>query len=171
MRVFLTGFMGAGKSTIGRELAALFGWPFVDLDVEIETRAGTSVAEIFKARGEEAFRALEHEALTVALRHSNAVIATGGGTVTFERNRQLMRNAGTSVWLDLPFRDILDRLSPGGRRRRPLFDDEDQALSLFEQRRSAYAEADLRLVLDAGETPARTASRIAARLGGDRCAT
>jgi len=163
--------MGTGKSTVGKELATQLGCPLVDLDAEVESQTGLSIQEIFAKRGEDTFRALEHEALTSTLRHPDAVIATGGGTASFERNRRLMRSGGTSVWLDLPFRDILKRLSPEGRRQRPLFDDEERALSLFEQRRSSYAEADHRLIVQVDESPAQIATRIAARLGGDRCAT
>src|SRR5687768_9084397 len=78
-RVVLVGFMGSGKTTVGRQLASRLGWTFVDLDDEVEARAGMSVDELFRARGEAGFRALESEAGAAALGRSATVLAPGGG--------------------------------------------------------------------------------------------
>ena len=128
-RIYLTGFMAAGKTAVGGALAALLGYRFIDLDRQIEARAGLSAAEIFERRGEEAFRELEHRALEGTANLRQTVIATGGGAMTFERNRALIRRLGLSVWLDPGFEIILARLDEAGRRRRPLFRDPEQARS------------------------------------------
>ena len=90
--VLLIGFMGCGKSSIGRSVARRLNVPFVDLDAQIEERAGTSIANLFASRGEDSFRNIETEVLRGAL-HQPAVIATGGGIVTRDENRALMQQA------------------------------------------------------------------------------
>ncbi|MEE9562588.1 MAG: shikimate kinase, partial [Thermoanaerobaculia bacterium] len=90
MHIFVTGFMGVGKSTVGQCLAAALELPFVDLDEEIEGHTGESIAGTFDQRGEAAFRQIEAEVLAAVVRRPPAVIATGGGTVTREENRVLM---------------------------------------------------------------------------------
>ena len=97
MRIFLTGFMGSGKTTVGRRLAERLELPFVDLDEEIERRAGMAVREIFERQGEPAFRALEAEALRQVLALPDVVVATGGGTMAFEGNFRLIRASGLVV--------------------------------------------------------------------------
>jgi shikimate kinase len=166
VRILLIGFMGCGKSTVGKLLAARLGLPFIDLDEELEKLAGASIPEIFARRGEDAFRDLEHQALREALRRTSSVIATGGGTPVFERNWRLIERSGFSVWLDPPFTAIVDRLTEEERNLRPLFRDEDQALELYGQRRSVYKKADLQLVPEPEETPEETALKIEATLGG-----
>lgn len=169
--LFLTGFMGTGKTTVGRILARELGRPFVDLDGEIESRAGKPIAGIFAADGEEAFRQLEHESLKALEGRAPAVVATGGGLPAFRRNRRLMEKNGVSVWLDVPFAAIVARLDERERRQRPLFDDEDRALRLFQRRRPSYAEADIHLELAGEVSPEQAASLVLGRLGGKPCAT
>ncbi|HEX6865152.1 MAG TPA: shikimate kinase, partial [Thermoanaerobaculia bacterium] len=96
MRVYLTGFMGSGKTAAGRKLAERLGVPFVDLDSEVERRAGMTVREIFERHGEPAFRGLEQEALQATGELPDVVVATGGGTVTFEANARWIRANGVS---------------------------------------------------------------------------
>ncbi len=172
LRVFLVGFMASGKTAVGSALAARLGVRFIDLDREIETAAGADVEKIFTHFGEATFRDLEHEALRRTSEEAAAVVATGGGAMIAERNRALIRELGTSVWLDAGFDVILDRLSPGGRRKRPLFQDEEQALELYRERRAFYRRADLRVEIEFADTARRVAARIAdLLLRGNLCAT
>ncbi len=171
MRVYLVGFMGAGKTTVGQRLAARLGCPFVDLDESIEARAGMSVRAIFERRGEPEFRAMEREALRETLRHPRVVVATGGGTVTFEANRELIAANGVSVWLRAPFDAIAARIGGEGKSDRPLFRDEAQAFALYRERLPAYRRSDLEVAVAPAEEPEEIAARIELLLAGGRCAT
>lgn len=164
--MFLTGFMGSGKTTVGRLLAERLDLPFIDLDTEIELRAGMPVKEIFERGGEPLFRRLEHQALAEAVAGPEAVIATGGGTVTQEPNLPLLAGAGVSVWLDPPFSLISERIGALGKEDRPLFQSESQALELYRHRLPAYRRADLRLEVAPDEEPEEVAARIALLLEG-----
>ena len=153
--------MGSGKTTVGRALGAALGWPFVDLDAEVEARAAMTVREIFARFGEPAFRDREHAVLREMLLDARpTVIATGGGTFTFERNLALIRAAGVSVWLNPSFATIIERIGALGKQDRPLFRSEVEALALYRARLDAYQAADHRL--DVG--PAETAEEVAARV-------
>lgn len=171
MRIYLTGFMGSGKSTVGRRLAERLSIPFVDLDAEIERRAGMTVREIFERHGEPVFRSMEHEALRATLELPDAVVATGGGTMVFEDNLRLIRSSGLSVWLNPPFAAIVSRIGALGKQDRPLFRDERQALALYQERLPAYQRADLTLDVAPEEGPEEVAARIALRIGERKCAT
>ncbi|HET9765296.1 MAG TPA: shikimate kinase [Thermoanaerobaculia bacterium] len=154
--------MGSGKTTVGRALGAALGWPFVDLDAEVEARAAMTVREVFARLGEPAFRELEHEALQRVLAEPDpAVIATGGGTFTFPRNLALVREAGMSVWLNPSFATIVGRIGALGKQDRPLFRNEVEALALYRARLPAYGEADHRVDVGAQETPEEVAARVA----------
>jgi shikimate kinase len=170
MRVFLTGFMGAGKTAVGECLAELLGRPFVDLDSEIEKRAQMTVREIFQHEGEPTFRRFEFEALSAAVRRAEVVIATGGGTMTLDNCRKLIEARGVSVWLNPPFATIVARIGGRGKEDRPLFLDEMQALELYRERLSAYKKADLHVDVGPDESPREVAARIALRLRGLKCA-
>lgn len=164
MRIFLTGFMGSGKTTVGRLLSERLGVPFMDLDREIEREAGMTVREIFERGGEALFRSLEQAALLKAVATPGAVIATGGGTLTVERNLELVTETGVTVWLDPPFSLIAERVGVLGRQDRPLFQTEGQALDLYHRRLPVYRRADFRLAVEPGETPEEVAERVAALL-------
>ena len=170
MRIYLTGFMGSGKSTVGRLLAARLGVAFVDLDEEIERQAGLRVREIFAEHGEPVFRRLEREALEATARLPEAVIATGGGTVTFEANARWIREHGFTVWLNPAFATLAARVGGLGKEDRPLFQDETQALALYRERLPAYRRADLIIDMAPKEGPEEIAARISLRLGERRCA-
>jgi shikimate kinase len=160
MRIFLTGFMGAGKTSVGRRLADRLGWPFVDLDEEIEKLAGESVREIFAQAGEGRFRELEGHVLSEAMRKDPAVVATGGGTLTFPRNLSAARSAGLVVWLNPDFATLTRRVGGRGKEDRPLFRDEATVLALYRERLPAYALADLRVDVAPGESVEEVAARI-----------
>ncbi len=123
----LIGFMGSGKSTVGRELHHRLGYPLVDMDHVIEQRAGKSIAEIFASEGEEKFREMETALLEELFDPSapRRIISTGGGVVGRKRNRELLRSLGYVVWLQAPMEVILQRTSKN--RDRPLLRTEDPA--------------------------------------------
>jgi shikimate kinase len=110
-RIVLTGFMGAGKTTVGRLLAARLGWDFLDLDASIESRTGLAVPSIFAAHGEAHFRQLESQALAASLGRSNVVLALGGGAPESLTNRLLIEQtpATATIFLDAPFATLFDR--------------------------------------------------------------
>ncbi|MGL4401417.1 MAG: shikimate kinase [Luteolibacter sp.] len=141
--IVLVGFMGSGKSTVGRELHHRLGYPLVDMDQVIEQRAGKPIAVIFAEDGEEEFREMETRLLGelhdpgVARR----IISTGGGVVGREANRALLRQLGYVVWLHAPIATILDRTAKN--RDRPLLHTEDPAArieALLAERKPWYAE-------------------------------
>ncbi len=168
--IALVGFMGCGKTTVGRLLAERLGWRFVDLDTRIVEQTGSAIVDIFRRHGEPAFRRIETEVLGWSLgettgRERHAVFALGGGTLTRPENfLRLRQSAATLVWLDCPIEDLLARCA--GVTDRPLFQDEASFRLLFEQRLPLYAQADYRV--DATCEPAQVVERIlaAVRLTG-----
>ncbi len=169
-RVYLVGFMGSGKTTVGERLAETLGVPFVDLDRAIEERAGATVGEIFEHRGEPAFRRLEQQALRETLKHERVVVATGGGAMTVAANLELMRGAGITVWLDLALATILERVGSRPEGERPLFGTRAEVEALYRRRLGFYRRADLRVEVEPGEKPGEVAARIGRLLGERTCA-
>jgi len=159
--IFLTGFMGCGKTTVGRALADELGWTFSDLDQEIEAREKTTIAQIFDARGEAAFRELETAVLKERVRSVQLgrpqVIALGGGAFLSEENCELVSNNGVSVWLDCEFTHIGRRIA--GQTHRPLARDPEQLRSLFETRRDSYSRSDYRIEI-VDDDPMTVVARI-----------
>jgi shikimate kinase len=172
MRIFLTGFMGAGKSTIGRLLARELSLPFLDLDDRIEATAGCTVRQIFEQHGETGFRRLEHEMLHRVCKGPDVVAATGGGTVTVPANRDLLHAAGCTVWLHPAFATLVERIGAEGKADRPLFRDETQALALYRARLPAYELADVTVPVERDESAEEVAARIVLLLAREtRCVT
>ena len=139
--ICLVGPMGAGKSTIGKKLAARLGMTFIDCDDEIEARTGTTISVIFDIEGETGFRDREEKILTELLDLSDSIIATGGGCVTRENNRALLHSANTVIYLSTDVQEQLKRTSKS--RHRPLLDTPDRESRLIEManiRDPLYAE-------------------------------
>jgi len=171
MRIYLTGFMGAGKTTVGESLAEILKYRPIDLDREIEGRAGLPISEIFARFGEARFRDLEHLCLQETAHWDDTVVATGGGTITFKRNLALIRRLGVSVWLNPSFATIVERIGGRGKWDRPLFRSEDEAMALYRRRLPAYRAADLEVDVAPEETVSEVAARIALRLRERNCVT
>lgn len=145
--LFLVGFMGAGKSSVGRVIARKLRWQFVDLDDRVEAREGKSVAEIFREHGEVGFREAESAALVTLLhelsRGEPAVVALGGGAYVQDRNAEAIRASNAAVvFLDAPVEELRRRCKAKGGVR-PLFADEQRFRQLYESRREQYQKADL----------------------------
>ena len=156
--IVLIGFMGCGKSTVGRELNHRLGYPLVDMDQVIEQRAGKSITALFEQDGEAVFREMETVLLEelAAPNSSRRIISTGGGVVGRAENRALLRRLGYVVWLHAPMEVILERT--GRNRDRPLLDTEDPAArirALMDLRKPLYQEVSHLKVdtagLDCGE--------------------
>jgi shikimate kinase len=142
-KIYLVGFMSSGKTTIARTLGQRLGWRVEDVDERIEALERMTVAEIFATRGEPYFRAIEREVLRQLLPPRHVVVATGGGTFVDPESRAAINHDGVSVWLDVPFDEIVDRLPADGRR--PLASDRAGMEALYASRRAAYQQAHLRL--------------------------
>jgi shikimate kinase len=142
-KLYLVGFMGAGKTTVARVLGRRLGWRVADIDELIEQREGRRVAAIFAASGEPHFRQVERQVLMDLLPQRELIVSTGGGTFADPDNRTVMLADGRVAWLDLPLATIIDRVPPDGRR--PLAADRDQLRLLFERRQIAYSQAHVRI--------------------------
>lgn len=142
-KVYLVGFMGAGKSTVARAIGARLGWRVEDIDARIESRERRSIATIFAQSGEAHFRQAERTILGELLSQREIVVATGGGTFVEPDNRALMLADGTVVWLQVPLERVLERIPADGRR--PLASDLTQMKQLYARRQIAYAEAHVRI--------------------------
>jgi shikimate kinase len=160
--ILLIGFMGSGKSTVGRALAERVHRPFVDLDEAVVVQAGKSIASIFADDGEEAFRARERSALMSLSRLPSSVVACGGGVVLSEENRALLRRSGTVVYLRVSAEEALARI--GDLSGRPLLVGGGAALApallasretLYEASADVVVSTDGRTILDVVEDVAR----------------
>ncbi len=145
-KVYLVGFMGAGKSTAARALGKRLDWKVEDIDACIERADRRDIPTIFRQDGEPYFRARERQVLIDLLPERGAVIASGGGTFVDPSNRELMLKDGAVVWLDAPFATVLSRIPLDGRR--PLAADRLEMEQLYNQRLTAYRQAHFRV--DAG---------------------
>lgn len=161
--IFLLGFMGSGKSTVGRALAEQLNYRFIDLDHELEKIVGCSIGELVKANGEPFFRALETECLKKAAAHSSTVIALGGGAFIKLENRELIAATGTTVWLDVPFALCWQRIQTDAAVR-PLAPNQEVAQALYLERNSIYKLAKIHLAITNEIPPEEIAARLTALL-------
>ncbi len=156
--IYLIGFMGAGKSSVGTILAQQMGVPFVDLDTVIEAGQGATIRQIFEQAGEPFFRQIEHAALVEVVRKSPCVIALGGGTFVQKANLDLiMATRGITIWLDCPIEELWQRCSKIDNR--PLFRDWESFSALYNQRLPYYRQAEFRIVTS-GQSPEEIACEI-----------
>ena len=156
--IYLLGFMGSGKTTVGALLARELGWPFIDLDAVIEAGQGTTIRDIFDRAGEPFFRQIERAALIEASKTEPAVIALGGGTFVQKPNLEFIRETdGTTVWLDCPIEELRRRCA--GMNNRPLFRDPESFAQLLEQRLPYYRLADYRIATE-GRKPRKVVEEI-----------
>ena len=142
-KIYLVGFMGAGKTTTARALGRVLGWRVEDLDERIEMRERRTIAGIFAQHGEPYFRQLERQALTELLPERHIIVATGGGTFAEADNRAVMLADGRVAWLDVPLETVIERLPADGRR--PLAADRTQLAQLYARRQLTYAHAHVRI--------------------------
>jgi shikimate kinase len=168
--VFLVGFMGAGKTTVGSLLAQRLHWKFIDLDDVVVASAGKTVSTLFQEEGEARFRELETAALRHVLEqkipHRPTVVALGGGAFVQPANLDLIRaSQHPTIFLDAEVEELRKRCAPA-MGSRPLFQDENQFRQLYEARRSSYMEADLR-VDTAGKAVGEIVNEVISRLGLD----
>ena len=155
MRIYLTGFMGAGKTTVGRMLAQALQYDFYDLDQEIEREGGKQIPEIFHAAGEQGFRRIESAKLRELLA-DHSVIATGGGC--FIENCEWMIDNGVVIYLKVPFDLLIRRI--GADPSRPLW---KNAATLFQQREAAYCKAQI--TVDGSLQPDRVVQELLKAIG------
>ena len=137
--IVLCGFMGSGKTVVGRELAKIMGAKFVDTDELIEKEQGVAIKAIFAAHGEDYFRDLEYEMCKKVAQMKGAVVSTGGGAMTFARNVEAIKQGSKVVFLDASFDVICDRI--GNSTTRPLFQDKEKAKRLYDERKDKYLAA------------------------------
>lgn len=167
--IALTGFMGSGKSSVGKSLASLLGWNFADLDCEIERAEGRKIREIFSSEGEPRFREIESANLrsVIVSARRPLVLATGGGTYVQARNAELLRSEGALViFLHASPETLLRRCcnAPNEESVRPLARDREAFVGLYQQRLLAYRTADLTVDSD-DRSPEAVAQEIGERLG------
>ena len=152
--LYLVGFMGSGKTTIGQRVADELGWTFSDIDAEIEAEQKQTIPEIFETRGEPAFREIEKAAIARRVRSIQTgrpmVVALGGGAFVDPATCELLEENGITIWLDCSLELVRQRI--GDSAGRPLARDPERLETLYEERRGAYAKADFRIETNCDET-------------------
>lgn len=156
--IVLCGFMGSGKTVVGKELAKVMGCKFVDTDELIEQEQGVAIKAIFATHGEDYFRDLEHEMCKKVAQMKGCVVSTGGGAMTFQRNVDAIKEGAKVVFLDASFDVICDRI--GDNTNRPLFQDKEKAKALYDERKDKYLSAS-DYVINGDMSARKTAIEIA----------
>ena len=165
--IYLIGMMGSGKSVTGKKLAELMEMDFIDLDEALEKEESRSIAEIFRAEGEEFFREQETKVLNRVSSLRSNVIATGGGVILQEENISIMKDAGIMVYLETSLQQVWERVK--GKKGRPLIEGPDPRKKLdeiFKSRKSTYEEICDFSVLTDGRSPADVAKIIEMKIAG-----
>jgi shikimate kinase len=170
MPLTLIGYRATGKTTLARLLARRLGWDWIDADVEIERRAGKTIARMFAEEGEPAFRDLEAEVIAELCRRERLVLAAGGGAPMRPESREAMRRAGKVVWLRAPAETILARMTGDATTvsRRPSLTGKgplDEIVDLLARREPIYRETAHLEIDTEGKTPGELAEAILAALG------
>lgn len=164
MVIFLCGFMGCGKSTVGKELGKLMGYRFVDMDTYIEEREATSIPEIFAQKGEDYFRRVEAEAV-VELSKTNAIVGCGGGAMLNPTSAEVGRKAGQVVFLDVPFEVCYARIKGDSNRPIVANNSKEGLEAIYDQRHAVYeANASYRVDVDPEVSPFENARTLHALL-------
>jgi shikimate kinase len=163
MKIYLVGFMGSGKTTVGRELAARVDAPFFDLDELVEAAEKMTIKEIFALHGEPYFRKRERDLLRSTRHLDAAVVATGGGTFTFDENIQFIQSEGLSVYLSAPYALLRARIEDKSADR-PLFTDDLSTHELYASRVRYYRMADITIDVREEETPVEIVERLVLEL-------
>ena len=163
--LFLVGLMGAGKSTLGRQIARRLSRPFLDADIELERRLGVTIATIFEIEGEQAFRDREEALIDELTARSNIVLATGGGAITREGSRRFLHDRGTVVYLHATADTLFARIRNA--RNRPMLKVEDpreRLAVLYRERDPLYREVADHIIESDRDTVMRFARSLAAGL-------
>lgn len=163
MKIYLVGFMGAGKTSVGRTLADRLGSPFFDLDELVESSEGMTIREIFAEMGEPHFRRREREILRTTQHVEDGVFATGGGTFTFDENIQFILAHGLSVHLAAPLHTLLRRIGDKAAER-PMFRDEESLRELYQYRLRYYKMSDITLDIRDDESIPEVVERLLIQL-------
>ena len=163
MKIYIVGFMGAGKTTVGRELATRVDTPFFDLDDLVESAEKASIKELFAQHGEPYFRKRERDILRSTRYLDNAIIATGGGTFTFDENIQFIQSEGLSVYLSAPYALLRARMGDKAAER-PLLRDDVATHELYNSRTRYYRMADITIEIRDDETAKEIVERLVLEL-------
>jgi shikimate kinase len=160
--IYLVGFMGSGKSTVGKILAEKLNMNFIDIDKLIEEKEGMKIKDIFEQKGESYFRELERKQIEAIVNQEGLVVSTGGGLGANLDNMNLMKKNGDVVWLDVSLNTVLDRLKND--QDRPLLKQPTEKIrQLFEERKNVYRLANIRINADK-KTPSQIVEEILTKI-------
>lgn len=163
--IFLCGFMGCGKTTVGKLLSKRLGREFIDMDKYIEEKENMTVSQIFEEKGEAYFRDVEHQVCIELSKKENLVVATGGGALTYKRNVDKVKKNSSILFLSVPLRIILKRLENDTTRPLLQRDDKEQAIrELYNKRLSSYMDAAT-IIVDGSQNPGSVVNLIISSIG------